>query len=79
WIDVEKDIIHDYYNGLVEQQKKLEEQLKNLEKRLKNKAYVDSAPKKLVDETKAQKTEVEEALKRITKQANSIEETLRNI
>ncbi len=79
WIDVEKDIIHDYYNGLVEQQKKLELQLKALEKRLKNKAYVDGAPKKLVDETKAQKTEVEEALVRISKQADSIEETLRKI
>ena len=76
WIDVEKDIIHDYYEALVEQQKKLEARLKSLDKRLKNKSYTANAPKELVDETKAEKTEVEEALERIKQRATSIEETL---
>ncbi len=79
WIDVEKDIIHDYFGGLLQQQKKLKERLKNLDKRLKNKSYVNSAPKNLVDETKAQKTEVKEAMARISKQADSIKETLAKI
>jgi len=77
WIDVEKDIINQYYVSLKAQKKESEKRLDKLDKRLKNKAYVSSAPKRLVQETKDQKTEVKESLKRLEKQLGSIEETLR--
>lgn len=77
WIDVEKDIIRDYHSGLLEQQKKFEARLRSLNKRLKNKSYINNAPKALIKETEAQKTEVEEALNRVVERADSIEEGLK--
>jgi len=77
WIDVEKDIIRDYHSGLLEQQKKFEARLRSLNKRLKNKSYINNAPKALIKETEAQKTEVEEALNRVIERADSIEEGLK--
>lgn len=60
WLDIDQESAHrflDKLNGQIEEQKK---SIARLESRLSNKAYVQNAPKELIEETKAQ---LEEARK----------------
>lgn len=54
WLDVDLESIRNYRSKLEAKKTAAEQGIKQLEGRLANKSYVDNAPKKLVDETKAQ-------------------------
>lgn len=53
-------------------QKSLTSQIEGLTKRLQNKAYVEKAPKALVEESKTQLTELEAELKTLQEQMNAL-------
>lgn len=62
WLDVDKDTAQTYLKDLVAKQKQQAESIKKLEARLTNKRYLDNAPKKIVEETKAQLSAAREKL-----------------
>jgi valyl-tRNA synthetase len=54
WLQLEEAVIQRFVDQLADQLKVQETAIKRLEDRLRNKSYVDNAPAKLVEETKAQ-------------------------
>ncbi len=69
WLDIDQETISIYLsrqNELKEQQRQL---IKQLESRLSNKAYIDKAPKKLVDETRAQLDNAQKLLEKLETEA----------
>ncbi len=69
WLDIHPDKAKQYQDKLRLQVFELETRRKALEARLNNKSYIDKAPKKLVDETKAQLKDVKEALEKANEQS----------
>ena len=59
WIDVEERKIKEYLIKLTAQREEQHARIKSLEARLANKDYMRSAPSEIVDQTKAQLTEVQ--------------------
>ncbi len=66
WLAVEKSVIEDYKKRLGERRTEQQKAIATLEKRLANKAYVDKAPKTVVDETKQQLEEARGQLDKMT-------------
>lgn len=62
WLDVDRERTASYAKKLTVDQDDSKKRLMGLKKRLDNKSYVDQAPKKLVDETKAQVKELEQQI-----------------
>lgn len=54
WLDVSAETLYEHQTNLESRLAEAHQSKANLEKRLKNKAYVDKAPAKLVEETKEQ-------------------------
>ncbi len=71
WLEVDSETARDYLAKLEEKQTLEAENLERLRARLGNKAYVQNAPEKLVNETKAQLTEAEARLKQIITEIDS--------
>lgn len=71
WLKIDADTAKSYRGKLEEKKTAETESVKRLKARLKNKSYVDNAPEKLVNETKAQLEESEARLKQITDELDS--------
>ncbi len=70
WLDVDQETIGSYLSRqktMVEDQSR---QIEQLGARLKNKAYVNKAPKKLVDETRQQLEDAKELLAKLEEESN---------
>jgi len=63
WLDLDEASLRDLKASLTAKVQGLEREVSNLKRRLVNKSYIDNAPRKLVDETKAQLADREEQLK----------------
>lgn len=74
WLDIEQQKINHYVGKMELKLKDQEDIIKNLEMRLDNKAYVDNAPRKLVDETRKQLKEATELRDRLATETNNIKE-----
>ncbi len=68
WLDIDRETTEHYVRKLEKQLLEAQNRLKGYKKRLENKNYVKQAPKKLVDETKAQLAETEQLIKNISAQ-----------
>jgi len=68
WLDIDRARARHYSKKLATDKEKAEGRLMGLKKRLDNKSYVDQAPKKLVDETRAEAQEVEQLIANIEKE-----------
>ena len=62
WLDLDQETIRRFVTKLQEAVQATEKSITQLEGRLSNKAYVDKAPKALVEETKSQLAEAKELL-----------------
>lgn len=62
WLDLDHDTIQRFVKDLSEKLEQTKNSISQLEGRLNNKAYTDKAPKKLVEETKAQLAGAKELL-----------------
>lgn len=60
WLDIDQETTLSYAKKLVEKQEDQQKLIKQLEARLANKAYVDGAPKAVVEQTKTQLVEAKE-------------------
>ncbi|MDX1765420.1 MAG: valine--tRNA ligase [Candidatus Saccharimonadales bacterium] len=76
WIDVEKNIIKQYYDKLYNRYEDAKQLHEAFAKKLGNKAYVKNAPKELVKETEQLKKDAEERALRIKRQMIAVETTL---
>lgn len=65
WLDIDRETREHYAKQLEKQREELEKRFTGLKKRLGNENYVSQAPKELVNETKHQLKEAEEAISRI--------------
>jgi valyl-tRNA synthetase len=68
WLAVSPEAIKQYTDSLAQQQDTQIGIIQQLEKRLSNKAYVENAPAKIIDQTKAQLAEAERLLAGIQEQ-----------
>lgn len=66
WLDIDHDTIVHFVKKLADQLAQTEKSIAQLEGRLGNKAYVDKAPKNLVDETKQQLADAKALLEKQT-------------
>ncbi|HTE21477.1 MAG TPA: valine--tRNA ligase [Candidatus Limnocylindria bacterium] len=64
WLDVDQETANHFAAELKAKIEDQQKQIKNLEARLANKAYVDKAPKQLVDQTKQQLEEAKASLQK---------------
>lgn len=70
WLDIDHVVAENYFDKLVDDQAVADKQISQYKARLANKSYVESAPKHIVDQTRAQLTDAEAHLERIlTEQA----------
>ncbi len=65
WLDIDTTIARSHLTRLNEELRTADQRISALQARLANKAYVENAPKKVVDETHAQLSEAEAARERI--------------
>ncbi len=64
WLDLGQETVKQFTNELSAKIEQTQKSIAQLEGRLANKAYVDKAPKKLVDQTKQQLTDAKELLEK---------------
>jgi valyl-tRNA synthetase len=64
WLDLDHDTINHFVRQLADKLEATKKSIAQLEGRLNNKAYVDKAPKKLVDETKQQLEDAKEVFEK---------------
>lgn len=69
WLNVDPKIAQRYAQELKDRQAHQKQLIAGLHKRLSNKSYVNNAPPKIVEETKAQLTEAERLLEALQEQA----------
>lgn len=77
WIDVEEQHAHDYLMNLVRKRESKRKRIKGLEARLKNKAYVRSAPKEIVNQTKEELETEQAQLSRIELEVEAFEHAIK--
>lgn len=65
WLDIDSETAAAYIKKLVVRQGELASRIETLEGRLKNKAYVDHAPKELVEQTRNELAEAKEAANKL--------------
>ena len=76
WLDIDHRTARSYLEKLRSQMHDQEALIKMLEDRLANKAYVKRAPKKLVEETKAQLTDEKDKLQTLQNELKTFEKSL---
>lgn len=70
WLDIDQESTQAFLSQLKAKQEAQAKIVAQLEGRLSNKAYVDNAPKAIVEQTKSQLTEAQELLKKVTEEHN---------
>ncbi|HEX3568559.1 MAG TPA: valine--tRNA ligase [Candidatus Saccharimonadales bacterium] len=65
WLDIDQATARNYLKQLEAKHTEVEADIKQLEGRLENKGYVDHAPARIVEQTRAQLTEAQQRLKSI--------------
>jgi valyl-tRNA synthetase len=66
WLDVDQETAHHFLDQLKAKQTSHEQLIKQFESRLANKAYVENAPKQIVEETKTQLEQARTLLAKVT-------------
>ncbi|OVE78481.1 hypothetical protein BVY00_02645, partial [bacterium G20] len=77
WLDIDHKTAKSYLDKLKSQAAAQQSQIRTFENRLANKAYVARAPKKLVEETRAQLAEEKSKLETMNSELKTFEKSLR--